>query len=162
MMPPVADSNTTPDVGSRSCRRGRIAAAALIIAFTVTAVAGAQPRGPDESEREREVIEALRREDPAEADRYVGLSSARAQAIAELRRAEAQYNAAGAELRPAFTASLRQAQRKYAETSLALLDFFDTRERRALVRYREEIERIQKLLDDRQRTRADLEKLLGK
>ena len=124
-------------------------------------VANAQPPGAQETEREREFVEALRREDPAEADRFVALSDARAQAIAELRRAEGQYAAAGPELRSAFAASLRGAQRKYAEASLALLDFFDARERRALACYQEEIQRIQKLLEDRQRTRAELQKLLA-
>ena len=124
-------------------------------------VASAQAPDAREAERERGFVEALRREDPAEADRFVALSDARAQAIAELRRVEGQYTAAGPELRSAFAASLRGAQRKYAEASLALLDFFDARERRALARYQEEIQRIQKLLEDRQRTRAELQKLLG-
>ena len=133
----------------------------LVLALSVQPmIAGAQAPDPRETERERGFVEALRREDPAEADRYVALSEGRAQAIAELRRVEGQYNAAGPELRSAFAASLRGAQRKYAETSLALLDFFDFRERRAVARYQEEIQRIQKIIEDRQRTRAELQKLL--
>jgi hypothetical protein len=124
-------------------------------------IAHAQAPNPLEAERERQFVEALRREDPAEADRFVALNDARTQAVNELHRAEAQYNAAGPELRSAFSASLRRAQHKYAEASLALLDFFDARERRAVARYHEEIQRVQKSLEDRQRTRADLQKLLS-
>jgi hypothetical protein len=124
--------------------------------------ASAQTPAAQETERERQFVEALRREDPAEADRFVALNEARAKAIDELHRAEAQYNAAGPELRAAFTSSLRRAQQKYAEASLALLDFFDARERRAIARYQEEIQRVQKTLDDRQKTRAELQKLLAK
>jgi pyrroloquinoline quinone (PQQ) biosynthesis protein C len=134
----------------------------LLVGLSVApSIARAQTSDAREAERERGFVEALRREEPAEADRYVALSEARAQAIAELRRVEGQYNAAGPELRSAFATSLRGAQRKYAEASLALLDFFDVRERRAVARYGEEIQRIQKLLEDRQRTRSELQKLLG-
>ena len=133
----------------------------LAIVCAAPSAAPAQPRSTEEAERERATVEALRREDPAEADRYVALSDARAQAIADLRRAETQFNAAGPELRSAFAAPLHRAQRRYAETSLGLLDFFDSRERRAVARYQEEIQRINRLLEDRQRTRAELQKLLG-
>ena len=142
-------------------RPGLAATVLLAVALITPSPAAAQTRSADEAERERATIEALRREDPAEADRYVALSKARAAAIDDLRRAEVQFNAAGPELRSAFTAPLRRAQRKYAEASLALLDFFDARERRALARYQEEIQRINTLLEDRQRTRAELQKLLG-
>jgi hypothetical protein len=141
--------------------RGLVAPVWLAVTLATPWAAAAQMRTQEETERERATIEALRREDPAEADRYVALSDARAQAIADLRRAETQYNAAGPELRSAFTAPLRRAQSKYAETSLALLDFFDARERRAIARYQEEIQRINKLLEDRQRSRAELQKLLA-
>ena len=130
-------------------------------ALAAPAAAVAQAPGAEEAERERGFVEALRREDPADADRYVALSDARARAIAELRRVEAQYNAAGPELRSAFVPPLRRAQRTYAEASLALLDFFDARERRAVARYQEEIQRVQKAIEDRQRTRAELQKLLA-
>ena len=129
--------------------------------FVPPPIANAQAPGAQEDERERQFIEALRREDPAEADRFVALSDARAQAIAELRRAEGQYSAAGPELRSAFAASLRRAQQKYAEASLALLDFFDARERRVVARYQEEIQRVQKAIEDRQHSRAELQKLIG-
>lgn len=137
-----------------------VTACALVLLTLVPVITCAQTSA-QESEREREFVEALRREDPAEADRYVALSEARAQAIAELRKAESQYSAAGPELRAAFTAPLRRAQRQYAEASLALLDFFDARERRAVARYQDEIQRLQKLAEDRQRSRAELQKLLG-
>jgi len=141
-------------------RRAPATCALVLLIALQPLIAGAQPDAR-EAERERGFVEALRREDPAEADRFVALNDARAQAIAELRRVEGQYGAAGPELRSAFAASLRSAQRKYAEASLALLDFFDARERRAVTRYQEEIQRIQKLLEDRQRTRAELQKLLA-
>lgn len=139
--------------------------AAVVLVSLVAVLAAlpvsAQPRSAEDIEREREFVEALRREDSAEADRYVALSDARTQAIAELRRAESQYGAAGFELRSAFAAPLRRAQQKYAEASLALLDFFDARERRLVARYQEEIQRLGKQLEDRQRTRAELQKLLA-
>ncbi len=138
-----------------------VAPVLLVVALAVPAAGPAQTRSAEETERERAIVDALRREDPAEADRYVALSDARAQAIADLRRVETQYHAAGPELRSAFSAPLRRAQRKFAETSLALLDFFDARERRAIARYQEEIQRINTLLEDRQRARAELQKLLG-
>jgi len=144
--------------------RHALATCALVLSLQLSIpppIASAQPPAAQDTEREREFLDALRREDPAEADRYAALSEARTRAIAELRRAEAQYNAAGPELRSAFTAPLRRAQRTYAEASLALLDFFDARERRAIARYQDEIQRLQKLLEDRQRTRAELQKLLG-
>lgn len=123
--------------------------------------AGSQPRpSAADDERERAFVEALRREDPESAERFVSLRDARAQAMAELRRLETQYNAVGAELRPIFIGQLRQAQRKYAQSSLALLDFLDARDRRALTRYQEEIGRINELLEERKRARAEFEKTL--
>jgi len=111
-------------------------------------------------ERERAFVEGLRREDPGEADRYVTLRDARNQAIDEVQKAQARYGAAGPELRGVFVQQLRDAQRRYAERSLALLDFLDARERRALSRYQEEIARINRVLEERARSRAELEKLL--
>lgn len=91
----------------------------------------------------------------------MGLRDARAAALAELRRAEAQYRGAGPELRAVFVRGLRQAQVKYAETSLALLDFHDARDRALMITYQEEIGRITGVLEQRQKTRAELEKLRG-
>jgi hypothetical protein len=142
-------------------RLARVCATLLVaVLLSAPTPAPAQPRSAEDAERERAFIESLRREDPADADRYVALSEARAQAIAELRRVEGQYQAAGPELRSAFAAPLRRAQRRFAEAGIALLDFFDARERRAVARYQEEIQRINKIIEDRQRSRAELQKLL--
>jgi hypothetical protein len=126
-------------------------------------VAHAQAPGaagaPDD--RERAFVEELRREDPGQADRYVGLRDARNEAVAEVQKAQARYSAAGPELRPIVVRQLRDAQRVYAERSLALLDFLDERARLAAAHYQEEIDRINRLLEERARTRADLEKLKG-
>jgi hypothetical protein len=136
-----------------------LAAALLSLVVAASGVASAQSRPPDEAQREQAFVEGLRREDPASADRYVALRDARTEAIAELRRVEAQYNAAGSDLRAIFTRPLLQARRKYAETSLALLDFYDERDRATVKRYQGEIERINALSEERSRMRADLEKL---
>src|SRR5712691_776084 len=140
-----------------------IVVGATLVASLSVALPGvlAQGSGSDaDNEREKAFVEALRREDPAGAERYVALRDARGQAIAELQRAQARYGAAGSELRPVVLRQLRDAQRRYAETSLALLDFLDARDRRALARYQEEIGRINRLLEEHARARAELEKLL--
>ena len=111
-------------------------------------------------ERERAFVEGLRREDPAEADRYLSLRDARNQAVDEVQKAQQRYAAAGPELRSLFAQQFRDARRQYAQRSLALLDFLDARERRALARYQEEIGRINRLLEERGRSRAELEKML--
>ena len=110
-------------------------------------------------EREQAFVEALRRENPDEAGRYVALRDARNQAIDDVKKAQARYSAAGPELRSMFVQQLRDAQRVYAERSLALLDFLDARERLALRRHQEEIDRINRILDERAHSRAELEKL---
>ena len=136
---------------------------AMMLASLSVAVPGglAQGRGSDaDDERERAFVEALRREDPSGAERYVALRDARGQAIAELQRAQARYGAAGSELRALVLSQLKDAQRQYAKSSLAFLEFLDARDRRALARYQEEIGRINKLLDEHARARAELEKLL--
>jgi len=128
----------------------------------VTAVgAHAQPRSAaGDDERERTFVEQLRREDPSVAERYVTLRDARSQAITTLERAEAQYRAVGPELRAGFVGKLREAQREYARASLALLDFLDARDRQSVTTLQEEIGRINRLLEERARTRARLEDLL--
>ena len=90
----------------------------------------------------------------------MALRDARGRAVAELRQAEAQYAAAGAELRFIALPRLTQARRKYVETSLAVLDFLDTRDRRAVTSYQDAIKRINGFLEERQRARAELERLL--
>ena len=138
-----------------------LAGALLILVVAASGAAHGQTRVADDPQREQAFVEALRREDPASADRYVALRDARTEAIAELRRIETQYNAAGTELRGLFTRPLLQARKKYAETSLALLDFFDERDRATVKRYQAEIEKITALGEERTRARAELQKLLG-
>jgi hypothetical protein len=142
----------------------RVVVTATLIAVVIAPIPGARAQTPGSAvaadERERAFVEGLRREDPGEADRYVALRDARNQAIAEIQKVQARYSAAGPELRPVFVEQLRDAQRHYATSALALLDFLDGRERRAVVRYQEEISRINRTLEERARSRAELEKLL--
>jgi hypothetical protein len=138
-----------------------IALAALAASLAPAVGAVAQPgRTAREEEQERALVETLRRENPATAERYVTLRDARDQAIVDLQRVQAQYNVAGPELRAAFVGRLKEAQRQYARASLALLDFIDMRDRQALTTYQEQISRINRVLEERARTRAELEKLL--
>jgi hypothetical protein len=132
-----------------------------VLALAAPASVGAQSRTPTDTEREQAFVDELRREDAPTADRYVRLRDARAQAIAELRKVEVQYNGAGPELRGLFVGALQQARRTYAETSLALLEFYDGRDRAVIARYQEEIARITASLEQRRKTREELEKLLG-
>lgn len=90
------------------------------------------------------------------------LRDAQAQAVTELRRAETQYSAGGSALRGLFTKSLLDARRRYAETSIALLDFLDERDRRLAARYQAEIGRINASIEERLKSRAELEKLLAR
>jgi hypothetical protein len=140
-----------------------LGAAFTLVATALSVVPDGSAQTPagygDVDERERGFVEGLRREDPGEADRYVALRDARNEAVAEVQKVQARYSAAGPELRPMFVKQLREAERVYAERSLALLDFLDARERRALSRYREEIDRINRLLEERARSRGELEKL---
>ena len=136
-------------------------ASVLLVLLVLVGPAAAQPRdATDEETRERSYEDALRREDPALADRYVALRDARTRAIADLRRAKDRFNALPPPLRGSLVGEVRQAERTYAERSLALLDFLDARERAAIARYEEEIARIRRLLEQRGTTRAELEKLL--
>jgi hypothetical protein len=138
---------------------GVIAVAAAAI-FVSAGGALAQARGTSDDDREQAFVDSLRREDPATAERYVALRDARAQALSEMRSVELQYNNAIPGVRGLFVNSLRQARRKYAETSLALLEFFDARDKESVVRYQEEIGKINRLIEERKRTRAELEKML--
>jgi hypothetical protein len=164
----VCHERPTSLEGEVDVRTARAFGVSILVGATVIAVLlalapGGFAQGVDsgvDAERERAFIEGLRREDPDVAQRYVALRDARGQAIAELQRAQARYGAAGSELRPVFLRELRDVQRRYAETSLALLDFLDARDRRALARYQEEIGRINRLVEERARARAELERLL--
>ena len=131
-----------------------------LILAVLAAPAAAQTRASEDAEREAAYVDALRREDPAVADRYVALRDARAQALAELRKAEAQYNAAGPGLQAIFLRPVREARTKYAQTSLALLEFIDARDHALIARYQDEIGRLRALLQERQRARGEIEKLL--
>jgi len=135
--------------------------ALALCAAALAAPAHGQPQSATDDDRERAFIEILQREDPAGAQRYVALRDARVQALAELRRAEANYNGAGPELRGLFARPLVQARKRYAETSLALIDFYDDRDREAIVRYQDEIGKINAAIEARRRTRTDLEKMLA-
>ena len=151
-------------VGSRILRVSRVAGVIVAlsagVALAAPAVLAQAPGAGAADERERAFVEGLRREDAAEADRYVALRDARNQAVAEIQKVQQRYAAAGPELRSLFAQQLRDAQRQYAQRSLALLDFLDARERRALARYQEEIGRINRVLEERARSRAELEQML--
>jgi hypothetical protein len=134
---------------------------ALLSICLTTAVAHAQARGPArDNAGEASFVESLRQEDPAVAERYVTLRGARTRAIAELERAQQRYSGVGPELRSVALPQLRQAQRGYAESTLALLDFLDARDRRLLATYQEQTSRINKALEERARTRDELQRLL--
>jgi hypothetical protein len=160
----VAMTSRAPDAAPPRLVSTALGVAAAILAAllaTMSAALAQQPAADAAAdERERAFVEGLRREDPAEADRYVALRDARDQSVAEVQKAQQRYAAAGPELRSLFAQQLRAAQRQYAQSSLALLDFFDARERRALARYQEEIGRINRVLEERGRSRAELEKML--
>ena len=136
-----------------------LAAALLAALLAAPPIAAAQSRGGGD-DSERAFLEGLRRGDPVAAERYVALRDAREKAIAELQRVEAQYGATGRDLRPVFLPQVKQARHTYAETSLALLDVLDAHDRQAVAGYREAIGRIDALLEARQRTRAELQKVL--
>jgi hypothetical protein len=143
---------------SRSSRR--LAWATLLVALVALPPRGlAQARGEADDEQERKFVEVLRREDPAEAERWIQLRDVRLRAVSELREAETQYNAAGSALRTLALPRLTQARRRYAEASLAVLDFLDTRDRHTLASYEEAVTRLKGVLNERQQTRAELEKL---
>ena len=144
---------------SHALLHGLAAVAVVAAALAWAGTALAQSRGEDE--REQTYLDVLRREDAAVAERYVALRDARAQALTDMRKVEAQYNAAGPPLRGLFVNALRQARKKYVESSLALIDFFDARDRLNIGRYQEEIGKLNALIAERQRTRAELEKLLA-
>ena len=137
--------------------------AGLLLSVVLTAppaAHGQEGRVSKDDEREQAFADALRREDPAGADRYVELREARARAVADLRRAQNQYAAAGQELRAVFVGPLRTAERRYVEASLALLDFLEARDRHIVTKLHDEIGRINAILEQHRQTRADLEKML--
>lgn len=135
--------------------------AMLLAMLSSPPVAAAQQDRGDGAAREQAFIEALRREDPASADRFIALREARQQAIAELRSAEGQVNAMPPDLRASFLPRLKQTQRKYADAELKILDFLDERDRGLIARLQGEIARVNRSLEERGRARDDLRKLLA-
>jgi len=139
----------------------RLVLYALLLAILASpGVALAQPVRDDGAERERAFIEGLRSEDPASAERFIALRDAQRQAMAELRRKEGQTNAMPPDLRASLLPQLKQAQRKYLDSQIKILDFLDERDRRGIARLQDEIGQIKRALEERQRSREDLKKLL--
>jgi hypothetical protein len=144
-----------------ACTPVPIAAFAVLIVAIATTQVVAQPAGRrGVSEDDAAFVEALRREDPDSAARFVALREAQASALADLERARARYRGGGAELRGVSLPALVQARRRYAEASLALLDFLDTRDRQAITRLQNNVERITRGLEERAQNRAQLERML--
>ena len=140
---------------------GRVVSGLAVLLLVPTAIAAqtAAPKTappPDEAA----IVESLRRLGPDLAERYVTLRDAQAAAVAELGRATERYNAGGLALRPVSLPALKQARRRYAETSLALLEFLDARDRQVIGRLETDIERLKRGLDERARSRAELENML--
>jgi hypothetical protein len=134
----------------------------LLIILAIAAAAAAQPRSADDdTARDQALVETLRAEDTALADRYIALRDERARALAALQKVEAQYNGIGPGLRQIYAAPYRDARRKYATASIALLDFFEARDRAIITRYQEEIGKINGFIEERRKTRAEYEKMLA-
>ena len=64
------------------------------------------------------------------------------------------------DLRPALLPQLKQAQRNYVDSQVKILDFLDERDRRSIARMQEDIAQVKRALEERQRSREDLKKLL--
>ena len=134
--------------------------AMLLAILASPPVAAAQQDRGDGAAREQAFIEALRREDPASADRFIALREAEQQALAEFQRSQGRANAMPRELRASFLPQLKQAQRKYVDSQAKILDFLDERDRRIMARLQEEIARLNRALEERRRSRDELMKLL--
>jgi hypothetical protein len=124
-------------------------------------LAAAQPDKGDSAAREQAFIEALRREDPASATRFIALHDAQQKALAELQNAERRANAVPPALRASFLPQLKQARQKYVASQLKILDFLDERDRGIVGRLQEEIGRFNRELEGRQKSRDELNKLLS-
>jgi hypothetical protein len=134
----------------------------VFVILAIATAAAAQPRTvDDDTAREQALVEGLRAEDAALADRYIALRDERARASAALQKVEAQYNGIGPGLRQIYAAPYRDARRTYATASLALLDFFEARDRAIITRYQEEIGKVNGFIDQRQKTRVEFEKMLA-
>jgi len=132
----------------------------LLAVSALSTAAPAQQGRDDQAERERAFVEALRAEDPASAEKFIALNEARQQAVAELQKTEARANAMPPEIRITLLPQLKQARKKYAESQIKMLDFLDERDRRLITRLQEEIARFNHQLDERQKSREEMNKLL--
>jgi hypothetical protein len=137
-----------------------ILCATLLAILALPAAVSAQAARGDLAAREREFIETLRRENPASAERFIALRDASDQALAELRRREGQINAMPTDLRGPLLPPLKQAQRKYVDAQFKILDFLDERERRIIATLQEEAAQFKRAIEERQRSREELKKLL--
>ena len=135
------------------------AALCLVLLLGLTPAARAQERG-DVSANQVAYIEALRREDPAAADRFVALLDARKQALADVQQTERRAAAMPPDLRASFLPQIKSARRAYVDAETRILDFLDARDRAALARLNESIARINAGLDERRKARDELKKLL--
>jgi hypothetical protein len=134
---------------------------ALLLALLASPdVLSAQADKGDGAARERAFIETLRRENPALADRFIALRDAAQQALAELRRREARANAMPTGLRGPLLPGLKQAERNYVDAQFKILDFLDERDRRIIANLQEEAAQFKRALEERQRSREELKKLL--
>ncbi len=124
-------------------------------------VAAAQPDKDDSAAREKGFIEALRREDPPSADRFIALKDAHQKALAEFQSTESRANAVPPMLRHAFLPQLKQARQEYVDSYLKILNFLDEHDRRIVGHLQEEIGRFTRELAGRQKLRAELKKLLS-
>src|SRR5262249_44245262 len=137
-----------------------ILCAVLLATLVAPSVAvGQQDRG--DTAREQAFIDTLRREDPASAERFIALRDAQQQALAELRRKEGQANAMPPSLQGSFIPQLKQARRKYVDSQLKILDFLDEHDRRSILRLKEDLAQLNQILEERQRSRDELKKLLA-
>jgi hypothetical protein len=135
--------------------------AMLLAVLASPCVAAAQPDRGDSAAREKTFVEALRREDPASADRFIALRDAQQKALAELQSTESRANAVPPVLRPSFLPQLKQARQKYVDCQLKIFDFLDERDRGIVARLQEEIGRFNRDLEGRQKSRDELKKLLS-
>lgn len=133
----------------------------LLAMFASPFVAAAQPDKGEGAAREKAFIEALRRDDPASADRFLALRDAQQKALAELQRTESRANAVPPVLRSSFLPQLKQARQKYVDSQLKILDFLDEHDRAIVARLQEEIGRFNRELEGRQKSRDELKRLLS-
>jgi len=135
--------------------------AMLLTSLVAPSIAAAQQDRGDAGPSEQAFIDMLRREDPTSAERFIALRDAERQALAELRRKEGRANAMPPSLQGALVPQLKQARRTYVESELKVLDFLDEYDHRTLVRLEENVAKLNRILEDRQRQREELKKLLA-